>query len=149
MNTAKRKNFSLIIFEKFWTFFLRSSYNFISLSIFYNESVFHYKWKKKCFWHWMSNFVLKTKTCLAHFKCKNFHLNKILLIYFKIFHKILDGTWLFLDEWLYCPSWPVPAKPLLFYRVFFFLIWLVSNDFCFVYVLVMGNISLWTVFLAF
>ena len=43
---------------------------------------------------------------------------------------------------------PSPGR-LFFYRFFCFLILLVSNDFCFVYVPLMGNFSLLPVFLAF
>ena len=60
--------------------------------------------------------------------------------WFQIYYrKVIDETWLFLDGRLHSPTRPVPRSQYFFIVFFFFLILLVSNDFCFVYVLLMGN----------
>ena len=44
---------------------------------------------------------------------------------------VIVGTWLFLDDRWDCPIPNPPARPLLFYRVFWCIIWVVWVDFCF------------------
>ena len=66
---------------------------------------------------------------------------------------IYNSQWDVSRSWMI--NWTFLPQPrrwviiFLFYLVFCFLILLVSNDFCFVYVFLMGNFPLWTVFLTF
>ena len=56
---------------------------------------------------------------------------------------ILEGSWLFLDGRLYRPIRPVTRSHYFFNRFFCFLILLVSNDFCFVYILLIRIFHFW------